>query len=183
MPAMTLVTTIPQGRAHLQIKLPFGDDGLIDVNVIGAQLNEIMQKRDEALMTRIQRQQRSVDTERAGWDDVFDKHEDVMTDGEVRDDVQAYRRGRYQMTGKLMSPQKAADRYFKRFGAAKEQGIEQARKNTQVQNSAYNDAGSRRVNTEEQRTAKLNEQMRSSDPEVREKASHEMLKNALFPKN
>jgi hypothetical protein len=163
-------------------KLPVGEDGLIDVNAIGAQLNETMQKRDEALMARIQRQQHAVDTERSGWNDVFEKHEEVKTDGELRDDIQAYRMGHYQMTGKLMSPQKAAERYFKRFGAAREQGIEQASKNTKVQNSAYNDAGSRRVSSEEQRQAKLNEQMRSSDPEVRKKASHEMLKGALFGK-
>lgn len=163
-------------------KLPVDDNGLLDTAALGQAFNETLAQRDAALMNRIQNQQRAVDTERQGWNDVFEKHEEVKKDAELRDDIQAFRVGHYQMTGKLMSPQAAAKKYFTRFGAAKEQGIEQANKNTKVKQSTYNDAGSRRVNSEEQRVAKLNEQMRSSDPETRKKASHQMLKGALFGK-
>jgi len=45
-------------------KLPIDENGLLDANALGKQFNETLEKRDAALMNRIQNQQRAIDTER-----------------------------------------------------------------------------------------------------------------------
>lgn len=160
-------------------KLKADENGLVDVEAFGQTLDQTLKQREEAMMARVTNHQRALDTEREAWNDAQDKYPELRKDRELQDDIQAYRIGVFQTHGKLMSPMQAANRYMKRFSQAQEKGFETARRNTQVQNSAHADAGSRRP-TGDTELARLNEKARSSNRQEQEAAMHELLKGSLF---
>ena len=77
------------------------------------------------------------EAEKRAWERTFTKYPQVRENKELRDQIHKMRLGEVAVTGKPVSPQKMADRYFSQIRQAREDGVRQAVETTKVQASAH----------------------------------------------
>lgn len=159
-------------------KLPVDEYGTVSLQDLQAALAEQRQidsvrARETARQTLLEYENERRDVER-----VIEKYPAVKEDKELFELV-LDKRDATALRGKSISLTKAADLVFSKLTASKQQGADQANKNTTVQKAAHLSSSGAPTSGDEATEKDLRAQLRSGDPTKVEAARHKLLRRMI----